>query len=547
MRPVLENPLYYLENFQLVLDWVKERYDDLLIDEEREFIKTFFEMPMNSRALFVRFVMRKGNYFRLSKLNYAEIGDVQAALPPLLAAGWIDIDPVLSLEQLFDILQKPEIINTFALPAPYKQSNKAEQLAYLREHENKPYSAWCPSSKEVVIDVKNKALCDRLRLMFFGNCHQDWSEFVLSDLGIYRYESIAISKESRGFQNRRDVEDYLRLQECRNTFEQDELIPNIFEEVRNLDIHNAWIDRRRHKFLFQLGQLAEKNKEWDFALTIYEQTNYLGVRLRKIRVLEKIGQSAKALQLLNDALVAPESDEEVQQLQRSAPRLNRKLGQPVPIKPSPTNVDIIELQLPCPSEPYYVEGVVRDFLHSDESPVFYVENALINSLFGLLCWDVIFKPIPGAFFHPFHRAPVDLTSVDFHSRRQDDFANCFAQLDTNAYQSIIRETFKIKNGIQSPFVFWGALNESLLELALSCIPAEHLKHWFKRILSDIKANRNGFPDLIQFWPNEKRYKMIEVKGPGDRLQDNQKRLIDYCAVHQMPIAVCYLEWSESIQ
>lgn len=31
-------------------------------------------------------------------------------------------------------------------------------------------------------------LCDRLRLMFFGNLHQDWSEFVLADLGIYTYE-----------------------------------------------------------------------------------------------------------------------------------------------------------------------------------------------------------------------------------------------------------------------------------------------------------------------------------------------------------------------
>jgi hypothetical protein len=44
----------------------------------------------------------------------------------------------------------------------------------------------------------------------------------------------------------------------------------------------------------------------------------------------------------------------------------------------------------------------------------------------------------------------------------------------------------------------------------------------------VKDNRTGFPDLIQFWPAERRYDMIEVKGPGDRLQDNQLRWIDYC-------------------
>ncbi|MBC3805996.1 VRR-NUC domain-containing protein [Undibacterium seohonense] len=549
MKPVLENPLYYLENFQLVLDWVCERYDDVLIDEERQLISRFSEMPQNARAIFVRMVMRKGEFFRQSKLSYAEIGDVQAALAPLIAAGWVDLDPMLSIDQLFDILQKPEIVLAFALTAPHKQMNKAEQLAYLRElePETKPYSAWYPTSTEVVVQIKNKALCDRLRLIFFGNWHQDWSEFVLSDLGIYRYESIDISKESRGFQTRRDIEDYIALQQCRDLFEQEEPIDIVFEEVVGLHIDNGWIARRRHKFLFQLGQQAEKLKEWNLALRIYGQTPYLGVRLRKIRVLEKIGQSAQALQLLNEALAAPESEAELQQLQRSAPRLNRKLGHQKSSTISATDVHVIELQLPYPIESFYVEGVVRDFLHSEDTPVFYVENTLINSLFGLLCWDAIFKPIPGAFFHPFHRGPVDLTSADFHLRRQEDFARCLSQLDTDAYITSIRLTFEVKNGIQSPFVFWGALDETLLDLALNCIPPEHLKHWFNRILSDIKANRNGFPDLIQFWPQEKRYNMIEVKGPGDRLQDNQKRLIDYCALHQMPISVCYLEWSEDSQ
>jgi hypothetical protein len=79
---------------------------------------------------------------------------------------------------------------------------------------------------------------------------------------------------------------------------------------------------------------------------------------------------------------------------------------------------------------------------------------------------------------------------------------------------------------------------------LACIPAGHLKKWFERILLDIRSNCAGFPDLIQFWPDEGRYRMIEVKGPGDRLQDNQVRLLDFCAMHDMPVAVCYVQWLE---
>ena len=88
---------------------------------------------------------------------------------------------------------------------------------------------------------------------------------------------------------------------------------------------------------------------------------------------------------------------------------------------------------------------------------------------------------------------------------------------------MIRQRYADKFGIQSPFVYWGALDQALLEQALDCLPAAHLRAWFKRLLLDIKANRASMPDLIQFWPAEQRYRMIEVKGPGDRLQDNQRR------------------------
>ncbi|MET3134432.1 hypothetical protein AAKU55_004728 [Oxalobacteraceae bacterium GrIS 1.11] len=188
---------------------------------------------------------------------------------------------------------------------------------------------------------------------------------------------------------------------------------------------------------------------------------------------------------------------------------------------------------------------MRDHLARHDAPVYYVENTLINSLFGLLCWSAIFKPVPGAFFHPFHCGPVDLHSADFQRRRAREFAACLAELDTPAYRATILRNYAIKEGIVSPFVSWEALDGQLIGLALDCVPASHLKKWFERILQDIQANRSGFPDLIQFWPAEKRYHMIEVKGPGDRLQDSQKRWIDFCARHDMPVTVCYLQWADA--
>lgn len=37
--------------------------------------------------------------------------------------------------------------------------------------------------------------------------------------------------------------------------------------------------------------------------------------------------------------------------------------------------------------------------------------------------------------------------------------------------------------------------------------------------------------------------MIEVKGPGDRLQDHQTRWLEFCVDHSIPVSVCYVRWN----
>ncbi len=547
MVNLIDNPFYYLDNFHQALDWIGARYDDLLTEEEHGFIEHFLGLPQASRALFVRMIMRKGALFRASKLSYAEIGDTHRASLPLLAAGWVEHDPPLTLEQLFELLQKQEIGRVFGLSAHEKNARKAAQLEALRAHypDACRFSAWYPHSGDHLYHVLGKALCERLRLIFFGNFRQDWSEFVLSDLGVYKYEKVEFSPSSRGFRSRRDIDNYLALHQCRERFREREPAAQVLRDLPEADPDNDWLSSRRHKLLFQIGQHLEKQGDWSDAFQAYAACAYPGARARAIRVLEKNGLASDAFERLCLAQRQPESEAERQQLLRIAPRLRRKLGHPRLAGAPAAPVRRVDVRLPMPQTPCYVEELVKRHLTRDDAPVYYVENALINSLFGLLCWDAIFKAIPGAFFHPFHRGPADLHNADFPHRRAREFAACLAELDDDAYRRTIERQYLAKFGTQSPFVAWEVVDRELIALALDCIPATHLKKWFERILLDMKANRSGFPDLIQFWPAQRRYNMIEVKGPGDRLQENQKRWIDYCAQHDMPITVCYLQWSEA--
>ncbi len=545
MNTVLENPFYYLENFQRVLDWIGERYSDLLAADELDFIQQFATLPQPARALLVRMVMRKGTLFRASKLSYAEIGNPVDAARHLLPTSWISHDPVLDIDQVFDILSKPEITRVFQLTGTVRQARKADQLDALRLQyaDPRPFSAWFTDPADCAFQLEVQALCDRLRLIFFGNSHQDWLEFVLSDLGIYTFEKVEFSPMSRGFRSRRDVDDYLLLQHHKDRFFNGEATDEQLQALPDLTFDNDWLNSRRERLVFQVAQHIEKQQDWTGALQLYSRCSYPGARARHIRVLEKDEQVEAAYALAQLAMARPESDSELQQLVRMLPRLARKLGHPAKRVGPAAAVARLDLQLAFPEQAWSVEEVVRQHITNSEAPAFYVENALINALFGLLCWEAVFAAIPGAFFHPFHHGPADLHSVDFYQRRQCEFAACLSQLDDLRYLATIRQHLVTKRGIQSPFVAWDWLPDELIELALLCIPPEHLKKWFSRILLDIKANRSGFPDLIQFWPAEQRYQMIEVKGPGDRLQDSQLRWIEYCAEHDMPVAVCYLQWA----
>ncbi|MDB5989437.1 MAG: hypothetical protein JWQ10_840 [Herbaspirillum sp.] len=554
-------PFYYLANFQTVLEWITQRYSDLLIDEERAFLARFPDLPLASRALLVRMVMRKGEYFRGEKLRYDEIGCTHAAAQILIAAGWIDDRPLLNIAQLFSLLRKNELAVIFNFAPPLKSARKADQLDALRAQYQlfdtvRSLAQWRRQSKEnednadadagqYIYHLRIGALCDRLRLMFFGNLHQDWSEFVLSELGIFKYEKVALSTASQAFRTRSDVDDYLHLHQCRERFYRGEPVQEILPAIPAIAYRNDWLENRRAKLLFLIGQEHERNGALSEALRIYADCPWPGARIRAIRILERCGQSHAAFTLAEGAANAPESEAERQQLARILPRLRRRLGQstlPASAAIPETRHDLILNQ---PDNTISVEALVLDHLSQTHAPAHYVENSLINSLFGLLCWDAVFAPVPGAFFHPFQSAPADLLSPDFQRRREREFLHCFKQLDSDAYRQTILRNFRDKAGTLSPFVFWNCLTEELLAMALHCLPVAHLRKWFERMLVDIRANRSGYPDLIQFFPEEKRYRMIEVKGPGDRLQDNQIRWLEYCAAHEMPLTICYVQWAEN--
>ena len=61
---------------------------------------------------------------------------------------------------------------------------------------------------------------------------------------------------------------------------------------------------------------------------------------------------------------------------------------------------------------------------------------------------------------------------------------------------------------------------------------------FGRILDDPKYHCSGFPDLLVWHGNQ--FELVEVKGPGDRLQDHQRRWQQFFLKIGLPAKVLHV-------
>ncbi len=85
----LSDPLYYLKHFDFMLDSLEEDRERFLSAAQRASVERLQRLPTQARCLFVRLYLRKGNFFRTDKLDYSEIGDLNAAIHYLIKDGFL--------------------------------------------------------------------------------------------------------------------------------------------------------------------------------------------------------------------------------------------------------------------------------------------------------------------------------------------------------------------------------------------------------------------------------------------------------------------------
>lgn len=543
IRPEL--PLdYYHQNFCQLLSVVQNRYADLLSAEESRFIQHFQRASKGAQCLYVRLSGRSKSLFRLSKLHYSEIPDLQAAADELAHLALLRIDPDLELEHLLPLYTKPEILRLLA-PSDGAKLGRAALDAQLL-HQNDPQLNATLRAADSHLEVLQEQHLAVLKLCFFSNAYQDLSEFVLRDLAILSYESYALDVGSRQFADREQLDQHLQYHACSSLSE--EALAGGAEAVLALSAalpvpapHDSALLRRVSRLRNQLARDLERQGELETALALYELSSSTPARERRARILMSQTDIEQSLALCHEIVAAPIDEAEAIFAQQFGQRHAKRHGHEWPVQNTPTPPSQV-LELPQSDA---VEHATAQHL-GQSGDCYFVENTLFSSVLGLAIWPAVFAPLPGAFSHPFQHRPHDFYDADFASKRADLIDTALrAQLqDEQAFIQTLLQRYRDKQGRANPLVYWEHIDEQLLQTALQKIPAQHWQAIFRRLLSDLRNHRSGLPDLIHF-PDEGAYALVEVKGPGDRLQANQKRWMAFFHDNNIPHWVATVRWLEN--
>ncbi|MFV8782616.1 VRR-NUC domain-containing protein [Microbulbifer sp. SA54] len=548
--PVELAPDYYLSNFRALLDFVISRYDALLSAEERAFFADFQALATDSQRLYVRLLSRKGvpssagALFRQTKLAYSEIDDLPRAVEQLVTSGLLLRNPALPLAEILPLFTKAELLPRSLSPLPNAIKRPELEQALLEQ----PLDPANVSAGEPILAVQAAEHFETFKLCFFGNLNQDLTDWVLRDLGLYQYERYPLDRHNLPFQSRAQIEQHLQYYDC--LMLADEALANGSEAILALAAQlpaahgeDATLHRRVDRLRLTLARQLERCDALDAADQLYQACTRPPARERRARIAVKRGDIDGGLSLCREILAAPLNEAETVFAEsfghRTAKRAKHAKDWAAPDRYQPPTETVA-----LPPADGRVELIAAAWLESEhDSECFYVENTLFNGVLGLYIWDLLFAPVPGAFFNPFQVAPSDFRTPDFYPSRREALDQRLAELTGQTLAARVWQHFDSKQGIANPLVAWEALSAALLTRALEHIPAHHWRELFRRLLADISHHRNGLPDLIHF-PADGGYELVEVKGPGDRLQQNQQRWLGFFARHGIPHRVLHVEWRQ---
>lgn len=531
-------PKYYLDYFNYLLDFVKDKYKHILEEKEWRFLRKYYALSEDAQCLFVRFTNRKGIFFRPNTLKYEEIENIPEALKELTDRGFaepLNTSHATYIQELFQMLNKSELLSLTAEKG-LKSKPKAEIADYLKEH-FKPEEALENVSESIeLIKVNFEFETTFLKFLFFGNRYMDMTEFVVRDLGFVQYFQHDDDKLVARFDTRKDAEDKWMITDQADLFQQ---LKNTESPEKLYDWFDTFTDTVKdlsavakpalEMLRLKVGRHLERQKALELAVEVYKQCELPAAKERRVRCLVTLKNHDEALALCEDMLQnSTNADEHFFAKDFSERILKKSTARRKKLTTEKLH-EAERITIPAVYRGQVELGTIEHYLQEGKYAIFS-ENHLWRGIFGLVFWQIIFDPGLVAFHHPFQRRPSDLHLPDFYEKRKEAVHRHLESFENiEDLLVFMRNNYVENEGLANPFVIWMEGIWEAIHIATERIGLEKLKPILVHICKDIAENSRGFPDLF-VW-DETGYEFIEVKSPTDNLSNRQLYWLGYFEEH----------------
>ncbi|KAM5291669.1 fanconi-associated nuclease 1 [Ctenodactylus gundi] len=173
------------------------------------------------------------------------------------------------------------------------------------------------------------------------------------------------------------------------------------------------------------------------------------------------------------------------------------------------------------------------------------EGSTFSTLYGLLLWDVIFMDgIPDVFRNAYQVSPLDLCTDSFFRSRGPALEARLQRIHSAPAESLrtwVADTWQAQEGRAASFISWDRF--SSLQQAqdlVSCLGGPILSGVCRHLAADFRHCRGGLPDLVVWNSQSHHFKLVEVKGPNDRLSHKQMIWLDELQKLGAEVEVCHV-------
>nr|XP_009487869.1 PREDICTED: fanconi-associated nuclease 1-like [Pelecanus crispus] len=161
-------------------------------------------------------------------------------------------------------------------------------------------------------------------------------------------------------------------------------------------------------------------------------------------------------------------------------------------------------------------------------------------------WDIIFMDdIPDVFRNSYQTFPLDLYTDSFYENRRDVIEARLQQLHTASSETmakLVADIWTTQEGKAAALVSWGRFSSlQQVQNLVSCLGGMFLSGVFRRLSKDLRHCRGGLPDLVVWRTHTNHFKLVEVKGPNDRLSHKQIIWLSELKKLGAAVEVCHVQ------